>query len=85
MIALLHTTDWQIGQVLSQFASDDATALLKAQAKVVDTPRLVSRGPCQTRNSGRMVCNWFVPTPIRAHLGAVTGQAKRLHEKRGSN
>ena len=76
MIALLHTTDWQIGQVLSQFATDDAAALLKAQAKVVDPLRLVSRGPCQTRNSGRMVCNWFVPTPIRAHLGAVTGQAK---------
>ncbi len=76
MIALLHTTDWQIGQALSQFATGDAAALLEAQAKVVDPLRLVSRGPCQPRNSGRMVCNWFVPTPIRAHLGAVTGQAK---------
>ena len=76
MIALLHTTDWQIGQVLSQFASGDAAALLKAQAKVVDPLRLVSRGPCQTRNSGCMVCNWSVPTPIRAHFSAVTGQAK---------
>lgn len=85
MKSLLNTTDWQIGQVLSQFASGDAAVILKAQAKVVDTLRLVSRGPCQTRNSRRMVCNWFVPTPIRAHLGAVTGQAKRLHEKRGSN
>ena len=76
LIALLQTTGWQIGQVFSQFAPDDAAALLKAQAKVVDTLRLVSRGPCQPRNSGRMVCNWFVPTPIRAYLGAVTGQAK---------
>ena len=76
MIALLYTTDWQIGQVLSQLAAGDAAALLKAQAKVVDPLRLVSRGPCQTRNSGRMACNWSVPTPIRAYLGAVTGQAK---------
>ena len=76
MIALLHTTDWQIGQMLSQFASGDAAAILKAQAKVVDSLRLVSSGPCQTRNLGRMVCNWFVSTPICAHLGAVTGQAK---------
>ena len=49
MIALLHTTDWQIGQVLSQFATDDAAALLKAQAKVVDPLRQVSGGPCKTR------------------------------------
>ena len=76
MIALLHTTDWQIGQVLSQFATDDAAALLKARFKVVEPLRLVSGGPYQTRNSGRLVCNWFVPTPIRAHLGAVTGQPK---------
>ena len=78
LIALLYTADWQIGQALSQFTTDDAAAILKAQAKVVDPLRLVSRGPCQTRNSGRMVCNWFVPTPIRAHLGAVTGQRKTL-------
>ena len=76
MKSLLDTVDWQMGQVFSQFVSDGAAAILKAQAKVVDTLRLVSSGPCQTRNSGRMACNWFVPTPIRAYLGAVTGQAE---------
>ena len=76
MIALLYTTNWQIGQALSQFASGAAAALLKAQAKVVGPLRLVSRGPFQIRNSGCMVCNWFVPTPIRAHFGAAAGQAK---------
>ena len=49
MIALLHTADWQIGQVFSQFASGDAAALLEARFKVVEPLRQVSGGPCKTR------------------------------------
>ena len=49
MIALLHTADWLIGQVFSQFASGDAAALLEARFKVVEPLRQVSGGPCKTR------------------------------------
>jgi len=36
MISLLHTADWQIGRVFSQFEPDDAAALFEARFKVVE-------------------------------------------------
>ena len=36
MISLLHTADWQIGRVFSQFEPDDASALFEARFKVVE-------------------------------------------------
>ena len=36
MISLLHTADWQIGRVFSQFDEDDAAALFEARFKVVE-------------------------------------------------
>lgn len=36
MIRLLHTADWQIGRVYSQFEADDAAALFEARFQVVE-------------------------------------------------
>lgn len=36
MISILHTADWQIGRVFSQFESDDAAALSEARFTVVE-------------------------------------------------
>ncbi|MFS2101626.1 exonuclease SbcCD subunit D [Variovorax sp. Varisp85] len=36
MISLLHTADWQIGRVFSQFEPDDAAALFEARFKAVE-------------------------------------------------
>ncbi len=36
MISVLHTTDWQIGRVFSQFEPDDANALFEARFKAVE-------------------------------------------------
>ncbi len=36
MISLLHTADWQMGRVFSQFEPDDAAALFEARFKVVE-------------------------------------------------
>lgn len=36
MISLLHTADWQIGRVFSQFEPDDAAALFEARFKVIE-------------------------------------------------
>ena len=36
LISLLHTADWQIGRVFSQFEPDDAAALFEARFKVVE-------------------------------------------------
>ncbi|MFA7532651.1 MAG: DNA repair exonuclease [Castellaniella sp.] len=36
MISILHTADWQIGRVFSQFDSDDAPALFEARFAVVE-------------------------------------------------
>jgi DNA repair exonuclease SbcCD nuclease subunit len=36
LISLLHTADWQIGRVFSQFEPDDASALFEARFKVVE-------------------------------------------------
>lgn len=36
MISILHTADWQIGRVFSQFESDDAAALFDARFAVVE-------------------------------------------------
>jgi len=36
MISLLHTADWQIGRVFSQFEPDDASALFEARFKAVE-------------------------------------------------
>jgi DNA repair exonuclease SbcCD nuclease subunit len=36
MISLLHTADWQIGRVVSQFEPDDAAALFEARFKAVE-------------------------------------------------
>lgn len=36
MISILHTADWQIGRVFSQFESDDAAALFEARFAVVE-------------------------------------------------
>ena len=35
-LRLLHTADWQIGKIHSQFESDDASALFEARFKVVE-------------------------------------------------
>ena len=69
MKSLLHTADWQIGQVFSQFASGDAAALLEARFKVVEPLRQVSGGPYVTRNSEPLVCNWLVPSSHPRSLG----------------
>lgn len=36
MISFLHTADWQVGRVFSQFESDDAAALFEARFAVVE-------------------------------------------------
>ena len=36
MISFLHTADWQIGRVFSQFEPDDAAALFEARFKAVE-------------------------------------------------
>lgn len=36
MISLLHTADWQIGRVFSQFEPDDSAALFEARFKAVE-------------------------------------------------
>lgn len=36
MFSLLHTADWQIGRMFSQFEPDDAAALFEARFKVVE-------------------------------------------------
>lgn len=36
MISLLHTADWQVGRVFSQFEPDDAAALFEARFKAVE-------------------------------------------------
>lgn len=36
MISLLHTADWQIGRIFSQFDEDDAAALFEARFKVIE-------------------------------------------------
>ena len=36
MISILHTADWQIGRVFSQFEPDDAAALFEARFSVVE-------------------------------------------------
>lgn len=36
LISILHTADWQIGRVFSQFESDDAAALFEARFDVIE-------------------------------------------------
>ena len=36
MVSFLHTADWQIGRVFSQFEPDDAAALFEARFAVVE-------------------------------------------------
>jgi len=36
LISLLHTADWQIGRIFSQFDEDDAAALFEARFKVIE-------------------------------------------------
>jgi len=42
LISLLHTADWQIGRVFSQFEPDDAAALFEARFKVVESLAVVA-------------------------------------------
>ena len=67
--SFLHTADWQIGQVVSQFASGNAAAILETRFKVAEPLRQVSGGPCKTPNFKRFVRNWFVPLSHTRSLG----------------
>ncbi|WP_081651444.1 DNA repair exonuclease [Cupriavidus sp. WS] len=46
MISILHTADWQIGRVFSQFEPDDAAALFEARFVVVERLAAIATERC---------------------------------------